>query len=166
MPETLQITTPLPGPVAANCNCAPSFTCAELGVTLIGEEEAATIVAVALENLLGAATETAVIVTLGEAGTFVGAEYRPEAEIDPHPEPEQPFPATDHFTDAFVTPETFAENCCWPPTLTCAVNGDTETDTDVAASISIVADADFVGAATEVAVTITCAGLGIMAGAV
>ncbi len=26
LPETLQITTPLPGPLAENCNVAPGFT--------------------------------------------------------------------------------------------------------------------------------------------
>jgi hypothetical protein len=119
LPETLQITTPLSGPLALNCNCAPGFTWAELGVTAICEEEvAATMVAVALDDLLGAATDTAVIVTLGEAGMLAGAVYRPEVEIDPQPDPEQPVPAIDHFTDVFVAPVTLAENCCCLLTLT------------------------------------------------
>ncbi len=85
---------------------------------MISEEEAATIVAVALADLVGAATEIAVIVTLGIAGTLAGAVYTPEVEIDPHAEPVQPVPATDHFTDVFVVPVTFAENVCCPPALT------------------------------------------------
>src|ERR1700735_3067514 len=83
LPDTLQITTPLAGPLAVNCNCAPGFTCAELGVTPICEEEAAaTMVAIALDDLLGAATDTAVIVILGEAGMLDGDVYRPEDGID------------------------------------------------------------------------------------
>lgn len=115
-------------------------------------------VAVALEDLPGAATDTAVIVTLGEVGTLPGAVYRPEAEIDPQDAPEQPAPATVHLTAAFVVPVTVAENCCVPPVLTCTAEGETEIDTDAADSMSRVAEADFAGEATEVAVTIACAG--------
>jgi hypothetical protein len=106
------------------------------------------------------------MVTMGEVGTVAGAVYKPEAEMDPHAEPAQPVPATVHFTEVFVLPVTFAENCCCPPALTWAVGGETETITDAADSITMVAEADFVGAATEVAVTVAWAGLGTTAGAV
>ena len=76
------------------------------------------IVTVALENLLGAATDVAVMVTLGVLGTLAGAVYKPDAEIDPHAAPAQPVPATVHFTDLFVVPVTLAENCCCPRTKT------------------------------------------------
>jgi hypothetical protein len=110
LPEALQITTPLPGPLAVNCTWAPGFTWGELGETVsVGAE--ATIVAVALADRLGAPTDVAVMVTVGGAGTVVGAEYRPEVEMDPHFAPVQPVPETVHFTDVFVLPVTVAENC-------------------------------------------------------
>jgi hypothetical protein len=75
-------------------------------------------VTVAVADLVGAATDAAVIVTLGEAGTLAGAIYKPEAEIDPHARPAHPVPATVHFTDVLVVPVTVAENCCCPLTKT------------------------------------------------
>ena len=61
-------------------------------------------------------------------------------------------------------PVTVAVNCCWPPVTTCAVVGETVTTTG---GITVtVAVADFVGSATEVAVTKTCGGFGAAAGAV
>ena len=119
LPERLQITTPLPGPLAENCSVAPGFNCGALGATVSPEDvEAATMVADALADFVGDATDVAVMVTLGIAGTLVGAEYTPEVEIDPHAEPVQPVPAIDHFTDVFVVPVTFAEKPCCPPALT------------------------------------------------
>jgi hypothetical protein len=47
-------------------------------------------VTVAFADWLGAATDVAVTVTVGGAGTLAGAVYKPEAEMDPHAEPEQP----------------------------------------------------------------------------
>ena len=117
LPETFQTTMPLPGPLAENCSCAPGLTVGELGLTM-SFEAAATIVAVALEDLVGAATDTALMVTLSEARMLGGAVYRPEAEIDPQADPEQPAPATAHLTDVFVVPAIVAENCCCVPTLT------------------------------------------------
>ena len=75
-------------------------------------------------------------------------------------------PLTVQVTDVFVLPVTVAENCCCPPVLTWAVNGDTDTDIDAAASMITDAEADFVGSATEVAVTVASAGSGTTAGAV
>jgi hypothetical protein len=56
-----------------------------------------------------------------------------------------------------------AVNVCVNPTATVAVAG--ETLTAIAVSV-IVADAFFVGSATEVAVNVTVAGVGAVAGAV
>ena len=164
-PETLQTTMPLPGPLATNCNCVPALTRGELGLT-VSCEIAATIVAVALDDLTGSATETAEIVTLGEAGTIVGAVYKPLAETVPQADPEHPVPATAHLTDAFVVPVTFAENCCCAPALICTVEGKTEIEMDVANVMSTIAETDLAGVATVVAVMIVCAGLGTMTGAV
>ena len=117
LPEALQITTPLPGPLAANCTWPPGFTWGELGEITICEA-AATIVAVAVPERVGAATGMAVIVTVAGAGIDAGAAYSPEAEMDPQARPAQPVPETLHFTDLFVLPVTNAENCCSPPVLT------------------------------------------------
>ena len=117
LPDALQITTLIPGPLAENCICEPGFTCGELGLIVTGEE-AGTIVTVALANLVGEATDVAVTVTLAEAGMLAGPVYKPEVEIDPQDEPEQPVPETVHFTAVFVVPVTFAVNCCCPLTLT------------------------------------------------
>jgi hypothetical protein len=84
-------------------------------------------------------------------------------EIDPQVDPEQPVPVTDHRTDVLMLPETVAENCFFVPQITRAVEGETETVTD---SMETVAEADCDGAATEVAFTVTCAGLGVPLGAV
>jgi len=108
LPETPHITTPLPGPLAANCSCAPGFICGELGVTVSCEEKA-TSVAVEPAVRLGAAADLAVIVILGGVGRLAGAAYRPEAEIDPHVDPLQPVPATLHLTAVLVVPLTVAE---------------------------------------------------------
>jgi hypothetical protein len=87
-------------------------------------------------------------------------------EIDPQFAPEQPAPVTVHWTDVFVLPVTVAENCCFCPKLSLAVVGEIETETDVSGSMTTVAETDFAGAAAEVAVTVTFAGLGRTAGAV
>ena len=91
--------------------------------------------------------------------------YTSPDEIE-HVAPLQPVPVTRQVTDVFVLPCTCAKNCCCPPVVTCADAGEIEIDTEVAARITIVADADFEGSATEVAVTVAKEGLGIVAGAV
>ena len=77
-----------------------------------------------------------------------------------------PAPESVQVTAVFEVPATLAENCCCPLVATVAEVGETETTMDVADSITTVAEADFVGAATEVAVTVAFAGLGTTAGAV
>jgi hypothetical protein len=155
IPVALQITTPLSGPLAVNCIWPPGFTCGKLGEIESPEAVAAVTVTVALADWLGAATAVAVTVIVGEAGIVAGAAYKPEAEIDPHAEPAQPEPKRVHFTDEFVVPVTFAENCCCAPTLTWADCGDTEIMTDAGDSITTVATADFVASAIETALTAT-----------
>ena len=59
---------------------------------------------------------------------------------------------------------TVAVNCCVAFALTLAVAGETETATGIVTVT--VAAADFVVSAAEIAVTVTCAGLGTADGAV
>jgi hypothetical protein len=92
--------------------------------------------------------------------------YKPVLEIVPQETPLHPVPEMLQFTDVFVLPVSVAENCCCPPVDTCAVAGDTETETDATLWMTTLAEEDFVGSATEVAVTVAREGLGIVAGAV
>ncbi len=75
---------------------------------------------------------------------MLGAEYRPEAETDPA--------VADHVTEVFVVPVTVAVNCCEPLVRTVAVVGFIETATG--ALTVTVAEADLVGSAALVAVTV------------
>ena len=76
----------------------------------------------------------------------------------------QPLPAMLHDTAEFDVPMTVAVNCWWPPVSSCAVAGETVTETGGTTVTEAVAD--FVGSATEVAVIDTCGGLGTVDGAV
>jgi uncharacterized spore protein YtfJ len=82
----------------------------------------------------------------------------------PHAVPVQPLPLMLQVTAEFVVLATVAVNCRWLPVTTVAVVGEIVTATG--ATIVTEAVADFVGSATEVALTDTCAGLGTAAGAV
>jgi hypothetical protein len=61
-------------------------------------------------------------------------------------------------------PFTVAVNCCWVPIATCVALG--ETLTVIAGKTVTTALLDLVESAVEVAVTVTCAGVGTAAGAV
>jgi hypothetical protein len=82
----------------------------------------------------------------------------------PQAAPEQPAPLRLHVTVAFEVPVTVDVNCCVFPVITCAVAGEVVTATG--GRTVTVDDADLVESATEVAVTVTCAGLGTVPGAV
>ena len=82
----------------------------------------------------------------------------------PQEVPLQPLPFTLHVTAVFVVFAMLAMYCCCAPVTTCAEVGDNVTWS--AASIVTDALADFVGSATEVAITDTTAGLGGEDGAV
>jgi hypothetical protein len=82
----------------------------------------------------------------------------------PHVAPVHPLPATLHDTVVFDVLVTVAVNCWWPRVRSCAVMGETVTETG--GTIVTEAVADLVGSAVEVAVTDTCAGLGTADGAV
>ena len=76
----------------------------------------------------------------------------------------QPLPPTLQVTAVLAVLITAAVNCCVFPATTDAVAGETPTSTE--GRIVTVADADLLGSASDVAVTLTCAGLGTVAGAV
>ena len=68
------------------------------------------------------------------------------------------------FTAVFVVPVTIAEKDCMPPVSRLTLEGDTLTA--ITARMVTEALKDLVGSATLVAVTVTVAGLGTVAGAV
>jgi len=87
--------------------------------------------------------------------------------IVPHAEPVQPPPETLQVTAVLVVPVTVAANCCVFPVCTEADVGLMLTATGTGGGlIETVALADFVGSATDVAVTAMEFGLGGDAGAV
>ena len=84
--------------------------------------------------------------------------------IVPQPAPLHPLPETFHVTAVFVVFATAAVNCCCIPTLSVADVGEILTSTGKVTVTT--ADEDFDGSAIEVAVTVTWAGVGRVAGAV
>ncbi len=88
----------------------------------------------------------------------------PWALIVPQVTPLHPEPVTLHNTTVLDVPVTVAVKETCPPSFTCVDVGDTAIVT--AAPMPTVAVPDWVGAATEVALTVTAAGLGGVAGAV
>jgi len=121
-------------------------------------------VAEAVADLVGSATEVAVTDTCGGLGTTDGAVYSPLADIVPQVAPVQPLPATLQDTAVFIALVTVAVNCWWPPVSSCVVTGEIVTVTG--GTIFTDAVADFVGSATDVTVTDTCGALGTADGAV
>ena len=71
-------------------------------------------------------------------------------------------PFTCQVTAVFLSNVTVAVNCCVPPAATKVLAGEME----IAACSVMLAEADTVELAVEVAVTVTCAGEGSVAGAV
>ena len=128
-------------------------------VTLTG----GTIVIDATPDFVGSPADVAVTVINAGLGTAAGAVYRPLLEIVPHAAPLQ-LPLRLQVTAVFVAFFTVAVNCCLPPVTICALVGDTVTETG--GTIVMLAELDFVGSATDVAVRETSAGLGTVFGAV
>ena len=129
-------------------------------------------VIVAVPVFVPSATDVAVNVTVAGDGTVAGAVYviaTPDALVvadsAPHVAPEHPVPASVQFTPLFCASLlTVAVKFCVKLTVTVAVVG--ATATEIAGSIVIVAEKLFVPSATEVAVMLTVAGDGTLAGAV
>ena len=88
------------------------------------------------------------------------------AVIVPQVTPAQPAPESVHVTAVLVVPVTVAVNCCCPLVITTADVGEMVTLIADADWMTTVADADLVGSATDVAVTVTIADVGTVAGAV
>jgi hypothetical protein len=84
-------------------------------------------------------------------------------DTTPQDAPLQPLPDTVQEMLVSVVPLTLAVNFCWPPTVIVAVVG--ESLTIIGGTTVTVAVLDLVSSATDVAVTRTCAGLGMAAGA-
>lgn len=127
---------------------------------------AATTVTEALADLVGSATAVAVIEKNAGFGGRAGAVNRPDELMVPQVSAAQPVPAMDHVTAALDDPVTVAVNCFDEPTPTCADVGEIETPTAVPELMVTVADPDFVGLESRVAVTATIGGFGAVAGAV
>lgn len=82
--------------------------------------------------------------------------------IVPQPDPLQPERL--QVTAVFAVPVTAAVNCCFAPVTTFAEDGVTETTTG--GNTVIVAEADLLESACDVAVAVTVAGVGTAPGAV
>lgn len=80
--------------------------------------------------------------------------------------PEHPEPEIDQVTAVLVDPVTVAVNCCSAPVETWTDAGETLTFTDCADSITTVPEADLLGLAVDLAVTVAIDGTGTDAGAV
>src|SRR5882672_7710979 len=164
-PFTCQVTAvfPLFATVAVNCCVNPACTLGVFGLseTLIGK----TTVTVAVSDFVVSATEIAFTV-VAPAGTVAGAVYRPLALIVPTVALPPGTVFTCHVTVVFVAFVTVAVNCCIRPVTTVAVFGETVTVTAGGADTVTATEADLVVSATEIAVTVTEAGLGTALGAV
>src|SRR4029077_18021137 len=99
-------------------------------------------------------------------GTPLGATYNPLVDMNPVVWPPPAMPSTCQVTAVLGAPFTNAVNCCVPKFATVAALGTTLTEVDIPDVTITVAGEDFVESACEVAVTVTCAGFGTVAGAV
>jgi hypothetical protein len=171
-----QVTPALPTSLvtdAVNGSDCPRVSPPRFGVrlTLTVPPLAAVTVIVAEAFFVVSRTEVAVSVTVAGVGTAAGAVYvmpTPDAldafERVPQVGPLHPVPLRVQFTPLFCESfETIAVNVCVLPVCTVAEVGATATETP--AEIVIVAGADFVVSATDVAVIVTVAGVGMLAGA-
>jgi len=151
--------------VAETCTDAEGgFTATEMG------RGAAVSVIVDDADLVESAMEVALSVMVAGFGTVVGALYVTEVVVTlvsvPHVAPEHPLPESDQVTPLFC--ESFcsvAEKLAVVETCTEAEGGFSVTEMAGAAVTVIVDEPDFVVSATEVAVRVTDAGLGRVAGA-
>jgi hypothetical protein len=163
--------------VALRFKACPSVSPPRFGVTvtLIWPVTTAVIVIVVAAVFVGSVTEVAVNVTVGVAGMLAGAMYvtaAPEA-LDvgvtvPHAAPVQTAPASDQVTPLPAASfATVAVNACVAPTWTLAVVSKSVTLTAVEAPVTMIVAVPFLDpSATDVAVSVTIAGLGTLAGAV
>jgi len=154
----------LPVTCAVNCRVAEGANFTEVGEIVM--VTAATTVTDELADLVVSATEVAVIEKNAGFGGTAGAVYRPDELMVPQVSAAQPVPAMDQVTAVFDDPVTVAVNRFEEPTPICADVGEIETPTAVPEPMVTVADPDFAGLESSVAVTATIGGFGIAAGAV
>ena len=157
----------MPVTVASNCSLVPVATEALSGLTVT--TTTGTMLTLAEADSPGSATLVAVTFTVAGEGATEGAEYtadEPLVETVPHREPLQPAPVTLHLTAEFELPGTLALKVCVPAVGTEAVVGLTPKATVRAATTVMDAEADFIGSATLVALTVTIPGEGTLAGEV
>jgi hypothetical protein len=167
VPDTVQATAVFEVPVteATNCWVAPAVTDTLAGVTLM--TTAAKIVRLADADLDGSATLVAITPTVAGECAKDGAVNTAEFALDesvPQEEPLQPVPLRPQVTAVFEVPVTLAVRGWTPATGTSALVGLMLINTESAARIVTLAEADFVGSATLVAFTVTVAGEGTLAG--
>jgi hypothetical protein len=160
--------------VAVKFNVCETGMPPRFGFSVTPIAPAAVTVIVAVAFTAPFATEVAVNVTVAGVGTAAGALYvtaAPDA-LDvgvtlPQLAPLQPAPESVQVTPLFcATPATAAANACVLLVATLAVAGDTVTVTAGAATIVMIAAADFVLSARDVDLRVTAAGTGTFAGAV
>ena len=164
VPESDQVTPRLPGSLLTVAVKPWLWLCCTLAVD--GEtltDTPASTVTLADAERVASATEVAVTVT-PEAGTAAGAVYSPVLLTVPTAVLPPATPFTLHLTPRFCESFcTVAVNCWVREAFTAAEAG--ETDTVIGAAMEMVAEALLVVSATEVAVTVTVAGLGWFEGA-
>ena len=164
VPESDQVTPRLPGSLLTVAVKPWLWLCCTLAVD--GEtltDTPASTVTLADAERVASATEVAVTVT-PEAGTAAGAVYSPVLLTVPTAVLPPATPFTLHLAPRFC--ESFCTvvvNCWVRETFTEPEAG--ETDTVIGAAMEMVAEALLVVSATEVAVTVTVAGLGWFEGA-
>jgi hypothetical protein len=141
--------------VAANCCVCPPPNVVAVGAM---EIESGVRVTVAEADLVGSATDVAHTVAVVALGITYGAAYSPALLTEPAPDPE-----TDQVTAVFVWWFTVAVNCRLCPPSSAALAGEMATEIGVRVSVQ---ESDFVGSATDVAVIVTVAWVGIRAGPV
>jgi hypothetical protein len=173
--DAVHVTVPPAGTVVAvKLTVCPSVRPPRFGVTVTPEATAATVIA-AVAVFVVSVTDVAVSVTNGGVGIAAGAVYvtaTPEALVAgatvPQVAPVHPVPDNAQLTPAFaVSFVTVALNACASPTVTLAVVSESVTPTPVEAAVTVIVAAPaFVPSATDVAVAVTAAGLGALAGAV
>jgi len=161
----------LPFTVAENAKVWPVVSPPRLGEIATVVEPAVAIVIVADALLVVSATDVAFSVTVAGDGTDAGAVYviaALEALLDvdnvPQAVPLQPAPFSAHITPLFCESfVTVAVKFCVLPALTVADVGETLTPTG---AVTVIAAVElFVVSATDVAFSVTAAGLGTLAGA-
>jgi hypothetical protein len=141
---------------------APNVTWALVGQ--LKTETGETTVTVVESNVAVSSTEVAFMVTAGGLGTVEGAVYNPEVLTVPQEAPLQPVPEIVQVTLESAAFWTDAVNCSVEPMLTDGAAGEIVMIT--AAMTVTVAVADLEESAMDVAMTLTVAGLGTLAGAV